>query len=479
MPALSIVMHDVCGNICIDPMWLRTANTTTCITMDTHIGHKWWRDRVGANVAVVGYTANIKSLSFNSTMVGPAFRHTASGITPALDINWKMDTDSLFRDFFFCIQTVLCLGADDLNPAEHKRFVGQCMFNTAQVGVGGKYAIEEINTYAERACHRAVRNESLLCKGDIPDNVEDHRIYGNICNNAICAGKWIVEFNNRIRLHYADGVYFPAVFHNWFTVVEWAHAEAFSTEIDLEDGDEISGDFLLSGTDKDGQPITISVMKIKDEAMAEKFRDMYLVGVLEMGEAESVLDYNRERLGIEDGYNLTLQKEILADFVCRHGLDGLVYPEVEVVTTESTSEDTPEETPPLEIPEEYRWKPYVSSRTTAEDDENENEAEGTIENIVLPETGVLFLGGHQNMTNKLKQLFPKWAFMSDDLFYKGTGQYEVVFFWNKHCSHSMVEFVQARTKTARLVYVASTNIARLIREMKEGYAKAAKEPVMA
>ena len=32
----------------------------------------------------------------------------------------------------------------------------------------------------------------------------------------------------------------------------------------------------------------------------------------------------------------------------------------------------------------------------------------------LPEKGILFLGGHPNMTKKLRQQFPKWTFVSDD-----------------------------------------------------------------
>jgi hypothetical protein len=40
-----------------------------------------------------------------------------------------------------------------------------------------------------------------------------------------------------------------------------------------------------------------------------------------------------------------------------------------------------------------------------------------IENIAgmeLPQKGILFLGGHQNMTKKLRQHFPKWTYVTDD-----------------------------------------------------------------
>ena len=73
------------------------------------------------------------------------------------------------------------------------------------------------------------------------------------------------------------------------------------------------------------------------------------------------------------------------------------------------------------------------------------------------------------MTKKLRQIFPNWTYLSDDLF-KEIGQIDTIFFWTKHSSHSMMEFVACRkSDDAKICYVTATNIKRLIKEMEEQY----------
>ena len=89
----------------------------------------------------------------------------------------------------------------------------------------------------------------------------------------------------------------------------------------------------------------------------------------------------------------------------------------------------------------------------------------------LPRSGVLFLGGHQNMTKKLQQKYPGWQFMSDDQLRKGIrSNVEIVFYWTAHGSHKMMKFVYSRLpKNTAIHYVTATNLSRLEREMQDGF----------
>lgn len=89
----------------------------------------------------------------------------------------------------------------------------------------------------------------------------------------------------------------------------------------------------------------------------------------------------------------------------------------------------------------------------------------------LPRKGVLFLGGHQNMTKKLRQQFPQWRYLTDDQIrrYANFNQ-TVVFFWTKHSSHKMMQYVYSKLpEGANIIYVTATNLPLLILEMQDTY----------
>lgn len=96
------------------------------------------------------------------------------------------------------------------------------------------------------------------------------------------------------------------------------------------------------------------------------------------------------------------------------------------------------------------------------------EAEGT---IVLPQKGVLFLGGHPNMTKKLRQQFPKWTFVSDDQLKRcGSISQTLVFYWTGHSSHKIMRYVYSKLpENANILYVTATNLPLLIKEMQYTY----------
>ena len=93
--------------------------------------------------------------------------------------------------------------------------------------------------------------------------------------------------------------------------------------------------------------------------------------------------------------------------------------------------------------------------------------------IDLPQKGVLFLGGHRNMTKKLQQFFPKWMYISDDQLkrYSKFNQ-TTVFYWTAHSSHKMMRYVYSKLPdNASIIYVTATNLSLLIEEMQQTYQK--------
>lgn len=89
----------------------------------------------------------------------------------------------------------------------------------------------------------------------------------------------------------------------------------------------------------------------------------------------------------------------------------------------------------------------------------------------LPNKGVLFLGGHQNLVNKLRNEYPKWVFMTDDdaKRIKSIKQ-TTVFYFTKYGSHTLMRYVYSMLpKGVKIHYVTATNIPMLIKEMEELY----------
>ena len=63
----------------------------------------------------------------------------------------------------------------------------------------------------------------------------------------------------------------------------------------------------------------------------------------------------------------------------------------------------------------------------------------------LPQKDVLFLGGHQNMTKKLRQVFPGWTYITDDQLRRCTCiNQSLVFYWTNHSSHKLMRYVYSK-----------------------------------
>lgn len=93
--------------------------------------------------------------------------------------------------------------------------------------------------------------------------------------------------------------------------------------------------------------------------------------------------------------------------------------------------------------------------------------------VMLPNKGVIFLGGHPNMVKKLKQLYPKWKYINDDDLKRHRSTIHnnnVVFYWTKHGSHTIMQYAFKKLpKDAEILYVTSTSIPLLVKEMSDVY----------
>lgn len=95
-----------------------------------------------------------------------------------------------------------------------------------------------------------------------------------------------------------------------------------------------------------------------------------------------------------------------------------------------------------------------------------------LESVVLPESNVVFLGGHTNMVKKVKAIYPKWFYVSDETFSTrpAPSNPEVVFFWTDHTSHGMMwKTYNEVADGTPIVYLSATNIELLQQQMKKGY----------
>lgn len=98
--------------------------------------------------------------------------------------------------------------------------------------------------------------------------------------------------------------------------------------------------------------------------------------------------------------------------------------------------------------------------------------------LPLPETGIVFLGGHQRVIAKLKELHPKWIFMTDtapkmNSLLSSTNSVNAVFVVSTYLSHKLYQHLEAAIgKDVPKFYVTSTNIELLERDMQKQYSLA-------
>lgn len=91
--------------------------------------------------------------------------------------------------------------------------------------------------------------------------------------------------------------------------------------------------------------------------------------------------------------------------------------------------------------------------------------------LELPESRVLFVGGHKNIHKAMTNYFPNWQYITvDDTTFSIPKTCKVVFCWYNHITHSAYHRLKDNLdKSIPICYVTATNPDRLIREMRELY----------
>ena len=479
---VQIILDGLCGNMLVQSAWLQNDKIKFCIIMGDMIASARWRKSAS------------EALCERLMDAGGASLKTAIN---SFKYDCENDLDYALQRFFKPIETIICTGVNNVKPQDQKEFVSHCFFARDNIkGMGGRFCIEEHPEQERLERAKSLSNNQNAKPIKIEEDIENTD-YKLIAEKFIKENRWIVEINGRVQVLNAGGTQIPISFLDQFSAKKWVEMCLKKGELpvlDCVEGQDVViysipatienplsddnliplGAFAFNASTyfnlkhfvqnpnvtfeqiENGElesEIAITRVKTSD---VRNIQMNFLISVLEIAEAESAV------------------RELCNDFIDRFGdqeeIDNReAFDFFQSWKTPAEREIEKEETEgkSYEIPEEYRWKPYVKAESLNASTDNISFDPISI----LPKDGVLFLGGHQNMTKKLRQIFPDWEYISDDLFKRGRlGDVKTIFFWTAHSSHSMMEFINARkAEGTTYVYVTATNINRLISEMAEKY----------
>lgn len=110
------------------------------------------------------------------------------------------------------------------------------------------------------------------------------------------------------------------------------------------------------------------------------------------------------------------------------------------------------------------------------DDADVNEPEELPE---LPDTGIMFVGGHPNFLKKLREVYPDWSYITKENVPERLRQYskqKMCYIYTAHTSHPIYWGVinALRNCDTPYSYIKGTNLDRVITEMRQDYAEAYK-----
>lgn len=336
--------------------------------------------------------------------------------------------DTLLLPFFFGIEVVICTGITGISPKEHKAFIKQ-FITTTYPKVAGKYAyIEESPTITSSV-------------DELPNDITLEEIYDKeieIADRTIQRGNWIIKVDGTIKFVFAECYCCPVFFevrqlaYSW--LLSYLRNQHFQDAVFLNN--EYSS-VVVQATLPGTTVKTVIEIESITKSNVDTLKDEFLLSALEMVEMDFALTKTSSDDSAED---MALER-----------------------LSELLDEDSSEDEIINTCPEEYRYKPY----TPADNNTNEQSPSPALS---LPTDNVLFLGGHTNMTKKLKQIFPNWKFISDDAFKSKSLKSDVVFFWTGHSSHKMTKYVFSRLpENVNVIYLTATNLSLLMQEMQEKY----------
>lgn len=369
--------------------------------------------------------------------------------------NYAKDTlYTALTKFFYNVQTVICTGLAGIVPAEQKSFLQAFVLTPGIPAPGGKFLITEL-TAPDQPIPRSMIPKTVLKVRNASAE--------KWLENDFVPGKCVVEQNGVVKM-YADweGSLVPMCFATASRAMDWL--ELYFSQMgwgwpEPVEMDSCSFRYLLPTVNDRGEQDDIIISYIQ-ETDVQAYVDqsmMVLMSVQEYLAEPSLMseipNIDRKR----DAGNITLQK--IANYACRH------YHQVRKIVQAELPVNAETQEPVASLFQEYQWRPYQKAAVVAPPPAPETALD------ILPAKKILFLGGHANMVKKLRQIFPDWSFLTDDELGCWTGgECEVIFFWSKHCSHLIQQYVNARkSKNAPYIYVTATNIDRLISEMAQKY----------
>ena len=357
--------------------------------------------------------------------------------------------------FFQDVETVVCTGLSDIAPHEAKDFLRQFVVAPGYAPPGGKFLITDL-----------VSPWCPAPRSVIPKTVM--RVWNKwnaeeLLMNGMTPGACVLEQNGILKMYASPtGEVLPMMFltaaqaMSWvefyFLQMGWGWPEP--AEMDL-----CSVRYILPTVNEHGKPdeFMISYIQPEDGAAYAEQALLVLMEVEEYLKTPAKLSLVPGVDRSKEAANVTMQK--LVDYVCQ------TYCQPYKPTTTELPVDQETQTAVASMLQQYQWRPYQKPVSVSEEALTENAMD------ILPQKNILFLGGHANMVKKLRQTFPGWTFLTDDELGSWTGgDCEVIFFWSKHCSHKVMQYVNARkSKQTPYIYVVSTNIERLINEMAQKY----------
>mgnify|MGYP003372346168 FL=1 len=255
-----------------------------------------------------------------------------------------------------------------------------------------------------------------------------------IIEQTITPGRWVAMQDGAVKTLYFHGLYIPVTFYKPDSAYAWLYAHLSANHLtDAVYTVENRSCAAVSAPIGDGVSTEIRIELVPNSAL-DALRTTALGEALELLEMDDALSTQPE-----DAPDGSSQLSRLEDLL---GVEAL--PEDPVNT----------------CPEEYRYVPYVPPVDSVQP---------TLK--PLPDSHVVFLGGHPNMVKKIRQIFPDWKYVFDDSTRHRTfAPDDIIFFWTAHASHKMMRFAFSRLPdTGNVHYVTATNIDLLIRQMEDLY----------
>lgn len=474
-----LILDGLEGDFAVQSIWLQSERLVTFMSMDCRFLHKSWRkEQINACIE--------SEIDKGTIDLNPIFRWAVaySEINYEPDVMYAVKDDvANMTELFSFIDTIACTGVNEISPNQHRTEIAQMAFMLDEVRIGGRYIISEFVDRWEAAkaknrveTHSSGRGEHTRNGAravEIIDDI-DETSYGCLAS-AIAPSTWVVEVDGRIMVYFTKEIYGPVVFNSGEEARLWIErnmiTQHYEFVFDRQNEHKIS--YKLEWRDHEGRGHTMRVDAVKVTEKNEiALQNNYLINILEINEMRSRLEQYEER------YANQLEGKIFWD---RTLID--YFPESfdyfklftyiskidEIDRMREAQEREKKENVLHEISDEYQWKPYYNDKSDTESSETK------IEDFmaILPQDGILFLGGHQNMTKKLRQIFPNWSYISDDLFKKwDTIKVKAIFYWYGHSSHKMTQYINSRKNgDIPYLYVTATNMDRLIEEMAQKYSK--------